>query len=305
MANGATIAAQNAMSPRLFKYLHPDSTDVLRNARLRFSSPKVLNDPFELKPHFSAFSSEEWISEEMEIFLRRQAAESYDGLPEPVRRILSPAAYLSIARDRIAPQARKEWGKVAPLLVDAARDVFTKGFEEKVGILCLTEFPTSLLMWAHYANSHEGFVLEFDTSSSFFDQRRSPKDEFRHLRKVLYSDVRPSIVLMDMDDFSPFLTKGIEWSYEAEWRMMLALEDATSVAGECASAIHLFEFPRRDMRGVILGCRMTAEKKEEIRRILAETPEYQHCYCVEAQTDEQHYQLTIPPVAMPKSAGEA
>jgi len=49
---------------RLFKYLHPDRTDVLREAMIRFSSPHVLNDPFELKPNISAFSSG-WVRSQM------------------------------------------------------------------------------------------------------------------------------------------------------------------------------------------------------------------------------------------------
>jgi hypothetical protein len=40
-------------------YLHPDRTDVLHGQSIRFSSPAVLNDPFELKPHLAALASPE------------------------------------------------------------------------------------------------------------------------------------------------------------------------------------------------------------------------------------------------------
>ena len=45
-----------------------------------------------------------------------------------------------------------------------------------------------------------------------------PDDELRHLRKVTYSSRRPSLTLSEVKDGSAFLTKGLEWKYEAEWR---------------------------------------------------------------------------------------
>jgi|SRR5580658_5344823 hypothetical protein len=46
-------------------------------------------------------------------------------------------------------------------------------FERRHGVLCLSEAPANLLMWAHYADSHRGFVVEFDPASPFFCQRDS------------------------------------------------------------------------------------------------------------------------------------
>jgi hypothetical protein len=148
-------------------------------------------------------------------------------------------------------------------------------------------------MWAHYADSHQGFVVEFDPGSPFYDQRLGPDDEFRHLRKVIYKDERPAVLLTELDDFSPFLTKGRDWSYEAEWRMMVPLSTASQIIGEGPTAVHLFAFPRSMVRRVILGCRMTDSKKLEIREILRMTPEYEHVQCTDARIDERQYRVLI------------
>ncbi len=100
-------------------------------------------------------------------------------------------------------------------------------------------------------------------------------------------------MLSEIEDFSPFLTKGNDWSYECEWRMILPLTDASQVIGSGSTGIHLFEFPKSAIRSVIFGCRMTDSKKAEIRRILHESDEYLHVRCFDAQIDAVHYRLLV------------
>jgi hypothetical protein len=146
-------------------------------------------------------------------------------------------------------------------------------------------------MWAHYADSHQGFIVEFDSDSPFFNQRKGPEDELRHLRKILYSGQRPSLVLSEVEDFSPFLTKGSDWSYETEWRMMLPLSTASRVIGDGPTAIHLFEYPKCAIRSVIFGCRMTESKQAEILQILYDIGEFEHVQRMKVQIDETRYRL--------------
>lgn len=189
------------------------------------------------------------------------------------------------------PNARASIRRLAQQVVPIAQHVISQKFEEMIGILCLTESPANLLMWAHYADSHQGFVIEFDSDAPFFDQRLGPSDEFRHLRKVVYDDQRPSMVLSEVADFSPFLTKGLDWSYEAEWRMMLPLAAATKVIGEGPTAIHLFEYPREAIQSVIFGCRMSDSKQEEILKLLNDNDEFKHVHVAKAETDASTYHL--------------
>lgn len=42
--------------------------------------------------------------------------------------------------------------------------LFADRMNDLIGLLCLTEKPDNLLMWAHYADSHAGFVVSALTS---------------------------------------------------------------------------------------------------------------------------------------------
>lgn len=92
-------------------------------------------------------------------------------------------------------------------------------------------------------------------------------------------------------DFSPFLTKGVDWTYETEWRMMLPFSSASTVIGDGSTAVHLYEFPISAVRSLTLGCRMTESKEEEIRRILSDASTFKDVLCLKAQIDETHYRL--------------
>jgi len=283
-----------AYPPSLFKYLHPDRTDVLRDATIRFSSPKVLNDPFELKPHISALARPNDLLQQMESRFPEQCAISYRNLPALVQTVITPETYQAIARGLVLPEAKRQIEPIMTMLVvPKLRSILEQVFDKLIGILCLTESPTSLLMWAHYADGHQGFVVELDPESPFFDQRLGPEDDLRHLRKVIYRDERPALVLTEVTDFSPFLTKGQDWSYETEWRMMMPLAKASRTIDEGPTAVHLFAFPRSMVRRVIFGCRMADSKKTEIRQIIHATPQYKDVYFAEAQIDETRYRLLV------------
>lgn len=47
---------------KLYKYLHPDRIDVLKNRAIRFSPPNAFNDPFEFKPVISGIASDEYVN---------------------------------------------------------------------------------------------------------------------------------------------------------------------------------------------------------------------------------------------------
>jgi len=281
---------------RLYKYLHPDRISVLRDGMIRFSSPKVLNDPFELKPHVSAIATKQYLDAEIDRSLPKVLAEEYSNLPLQFRKRVSLQQFQTLAKTHF-PTAKSRVEEFADRASSMVQQLMAQKFEEMIGVLCLTESPANLLMWAHYADSHQGFVVEFDSDAPFFDQRKGPDDEFRHLRKVIYSDRRPSLILSESDTFSPFLTKGPDWSYEAEWRMMLPLFEANHVIGEGPTGVHLFEYPRTVIRAVILGCRMTEETKRGITNVLQTVDELKNVQCYQTAIDEEHYRLQLSPVS--------
>ena len=197
------------------------------------------------------------------------------------------------------------------------------------GILCLTALQDNLLMWAHYAAEHTGFVIGFDTTHAFFS--RSP--ESTGLCKVTYSDTRGTRPLSEVerelarqpdaheyglidfaiefadsfqssvaeDDYR--LTKATAWAYEHEWRIIRSLKDGTRVLNEQAPLpVYLFAFPRSAVHCVILGCRAFATLYPSVRGILERHPAYRSVAVLQAEPSERGFALTCTPFPLPQSA---
>src|SRR3954451_15421690 len=124
-----------------------------------------------------------------------------------------------------------------------------------MGVVSLTECPKNLLMWAHYAGEHTGFVIEVDPQHATFNERRSEDDDFRHLRKVHYSSTRPNLQMVKIEYVSFILTKSTEWSYEKEWRISKITAAAVKNIPAEPYNICLFEFPASCIKSITLGAR--------------------------------------------------
>lgn len=284
--------------PRLFKYLHPDRIDVLETCRICFSSPQNLNDPFELKPPLRLYESDELMWAAAEKLLPQLIEDTVAEVPLAIRHLVTKAQVEAAVRVRIRSRD-SGFASTLKSLMPALHARFSAELEKRVGILCLTEAPDDILMWAHYACSHEGFVVEFDPNASFFHQRRSVKDEFRHLRPVHYSNVRP-LLTFDNADFKAMLTKSEHWAYEREWRMMVDVSDASTTLHVNGKEFHLFAFPPSCIKSVILGSRMPEAKRERVFSLIGGNPTLAHVTCHQATTDDTFFKLNIDPTTDPE-----
>ena len=141
----------------------------------------------------------------------------------------------------------------------------------------LADSPTNMALWAHYGEKHQGFVIGFRTSDSFFNRRRSYKDDFYHLRRVRYLDrakVKVSLVELDRSDI--LFTKGVDWSYEREWRMVVPLKNYTQHLSVEGDNIYLIPFPESVLCEIIVGARADDTLLKSLQAILASRPSCTH-----------------------------
>lgn len=97
-----------------------------------------------------------------------------------------------------------------------------KYMTENARICSLSEDPCSLLMWAHYGNQMNGLAVEY-----CFDDTSNHK---KLLYPVIYS--KKPYDVTDLSNYEPgnlelaciisLITKSLEWSYEKEWRLIIA-----------------------------------------------------------------------------------
>jgi hypothetical protein len=90
----------------------------------------------------------------------------------------------------------------------------------RVGVFCVTESFSNLLMWAHYANGHRGIAIGFGSEQGLFATAQ----------RVTYSD-SPPVINRLRDDWALMVDKSMlwksrAWEYEKEWRVVARFKDA-------------------------------------------------------------------------------
>ncbi len=96
-----------------------------------------------------------------------------------------------------------------------------------VGVYCLAEQNDSIIMWAHYANNHQGCCLEFNLQEHFHRHVNEGKEcfPFLLLGRVRYSDKYPIHVFGKEyaypEENSSYRSKSEDWKYENEWRALM------------------------------------------------------------------------------------
>jgi hypothetical protein len=244
-----------------------------------------------MKPHISAVASESYASALYDLAVKREASSRYEQLSQSEKAQLTIETFEEIFTSWMNNHKHQLEETVAATLPTVRKNINEQ--LQQVGIFCLTENPDSLLMWAHYADSHRGFVIEFDGESPFFNQApRSPSD-MRCLHQITYSKTRPSIILSEVADFTPFFTKSNEWDYEMEWRMMLPTSEASTIIKLPHDTIHLFIVPKTSIISIIFGSRASDSMIKEIKSIIASDNEFSHVKFKYARIDELHFKLNI------------
>ena len=186
--------------PRLYKYrsLEGPSLEhfegvVLKN-QIWWASPLTFNDPFDCFPSVDVSGS----SAERAKWLKLRVNRNYPDLSRQQRRL---------KMRELAPATKQLFGSTAANEggADAWRDA-----RRAMGVLSLTAKPTDMLMWGHYANSHQGACLEFDTSHP----------PFNLAHRICYDDERPIFRPLNADRSDlmerTLLRKAKVWEYEDE-----------------------------------------------------------------------------------------
>jgi hypothetical protein len=147
---------------------------------------------------------------------------------------------------------------------------------DSYAFVCLSPKPDSNLMWSHYANSHAGFCVEFDSKRI-------------EAKKVSYSNKIASLKLLDC--ISPQLIssssavietimealfcKLTEWEYEEEYRLFAPSKLAKIKKGQ---KFELITYPPDFVKSVIFGFRMDDAAKKYIMERMPAHVKFKQAY---------------------------
>jgi Protein of unknown function (DUF2971) len=272
---------------------------VLATRQLRWSSPLLFNDPFdvtqELRLNFDEPKLITAVTHRVASLLEQ--GDSTDSVKHPV-----VAAMLRVA-SCATPDVRRVMANELRKGIDTSGQIQSlatlkeewKKMVPTFRVLCLSELNDVTPMWQHYADGYKGVVLEF----SAIDELDSA---FLVARPVVYQDTPPSIADVDtwvsrmldqsgyQDLFSEYqYVKTNPWSYEREWRI---------VSGARAGESGLFGdygFQSRELTGIYFGLKCSEEDRSELLALL--TDGLEHVLVYEAFPDTEQTKFVFRAVA--------
>jgi hypothetical protein len=257
------------------KCIHPEEESydkrILTHNEIYFASSEQFNDPFDCRviPEFD----EQYQTQNLEWFNTTLKFESPKWLITPVK-VSGDMAEINLTGDNPEVQAyfKKQFIKVCA---------------DNFGILSLSSHRDNILMWSHYADSHNGFCVGFkkDKLENFFDNRSDSTGRgTKEIRvfKIKYEEKYPAIVPATMDRLDnlvgPLVVKHSGWAYEQEYRGILLKGTRETVVLDDGIIAE-----------VILGCEMKQECQDEIIKILLERPSKVKLY--QAKQVDNHFAL--------------
>jgi len=182
---------------KLYKFqpFEENRISTVLNNKLWFTVPKDMNDPFDSRGVC-------WDYQEVEEYLRSHLSE----------------------------EKLKQYNSIDDIVNGSISSM-----RDNIRITCFSEELYSMTMWAHYANNHTGFCVEYDFSSLDYNNDltkslfpigyETKRYNITNLFKMALSgkyDMRIKLLFFLMN------LKHSSWSYEKEWRIISAREPITS-----------------------------------------------------------------------------
>ncbi len=290
----ALLDSSSEPPPILYKYLSETQVEnVLENGSVRFTSLSNTNDLFEVRAIFKKFVGPK-LFKVLKLTMRDQLKE--DSLNKTVDTVLNDSIkkhgitspiQQQIFKKSMSPELKINIKREAFRLMKLMPSFFSDDDYKKMffnsikKMLCfsLSEEPDIAPMWAHYANNHKGFVIAFDTESSWFKEKKDGTQN--RLRKVNYFD---GLLEEALDDIEKVISsKTMDWAYEREWRVYSGESRVDSIKQNPEEPIHLVNFPPEAVQRIILGEKMKPDVQNKIKEIVS--AKYPHAEIYRMQSD--------------------
>lgn len=243
---------------RLFRYRDCSERqfDAFYNDRIYAVNPRMFNDPYDCLIRYDKSYLYDSIirgTSKENIKQLRDKLKNGETFPEPLKSIYGDKQ-VEIIKDIIYNATDDNLDQL-----EAAFEVNKKDFFNNIDailkqaedylrrntfVACFSETVKSITMWSHYADSHKGFVLEYDLKNLNYKCNTCDKKDFcnervvYNLYPVLYDNRRYDATSfvesylglsfgLDMKIHDKMyytkaaLYKSPQWQYEKEWRLFL------------------------------------------------------------------------------------
>ena len=252
-----------------FKYYSPETGKaVLASGKLKWSSPKLFNDPFDGQIDLLLDPDEEALANEIyNAFMHDMMS------PVPIESYISLQMnalinFLRETRQRSGIEFDvKHIRSLRLAAIEGARRAIAsfptvnhqvKQLNLDMCMFCVSEVRDSIEMWGYYAKDHTGIVFEFlpYVGDSPFSVAK-PVNYLPTIPRISGAELVKSrdLPMLTLDRIS--LTKSQKWSHEQEWRIVSTMRDKTK-------DFELLPFNRNELGSIIFGARISPDNRNEI-----------------------------------------
>lgn len=280
--------------PILYKYTTSSTAlIVLGTGRLRWSSPRLFNDPAEFQrlPRFDPSLKDALANLPKAIIGAASGEPGIDvdklhGLARQMYDLIKFALSQGMSAEDFLKDIEEEEEDPDSAYTEMLRNFFGENFINQARVMCLTANHSNPAMWANYAEQHAGCLLGF----RHLQEHDTP---FTEARAVEYFQ-EPPIICSGLDFFlyggtkqireatidAVCFAKRIEWQYEQEWRVVTwRSNEGTSLSGD-------YPFVRGELESVTFGLNTSEETKRQVLDLVATYPD-----CSLYQIEHYHGEL--------------
>ena len=252
----------------LFQYnrFNEFSLENIENENVYLSKPSSFNAPYDC---INSFDDEKALNSNQDYFLNEFIdPEGIEKIKNKLQSNAEGKGVIDIVVDHLFQQMnRKDRRKSSTIkkhisseiksIYSKERDkleIYLEEQKDAIGVSCFVVDNQSIPMWAHYADNHKGYCVEYDIS-----ENQSTIDD---LFPVIYRDeIFDSTYLADrleglnaMYFMKMALVKSLDWSYEREWRLIVQKKAASP-------------YKMQKLKSIYLGLNISKENKEKITKL--------------------------------------
>jgi hypothetical protein len=267
-----------------FKYTTASTAlKILESAKVRYSSPLLFNDPFEIQSglhfDFDINSLPERLIDRIEALVTACEDPKFLDFNDFSRSIV----YMRAQRSQFGFPKEKLAELVTPLLRTLSLSVkeAQQGYQNhwwtvflpRLRVFSVTETNDNLLMWSHYARDHTGVVFEFRVMPDVVNPLcvagpvryvRSPPSFFSQ-QELIDSTLGIEKLNSTKLYYEYAYAKSDVWAYEREWRVW----DLSPTVDEPHHTD--YELNQNEIAAIYLGCKIKPEDRDVIEQFRSES----------------------------------
>lgn len=216
---------------------------ILSGDKLLLNDPRAFNDPYDCSFDSETLEREaESLIVACEVFKKQRGSVLINAIEEPIidqikkTGLFESNTQLDVLVKKMTERSNElkevRKNKSQELIDTLNREITNK--TKNVKITCFSKKKDEMLMWAHYANGHKGFCIEFERG---FDEdlyvvnysKKIVNLNFLNILKaslalfILHPNdptINPIGTKVEEEIIKPFLNKNKKWKYEQELRFV-------------------------------------------------------------------------------------